>query len=91
LAASGLLVKAIVLIVASAAHIDLGLPTLMAGSITTLAVLMLTRQSPLETIRGISWSVLPLVAGLFVIVQALDRTGVNGHLAETLAANAGTC
>jgi arsenical pump membrane protein len=88
LAGAGLLVTAIVLIIASAVRIDLGLPTFIAGTITTLAVLVITRQSPLDTIRGISWSVLPLVAGLFVIVQALDRTGVNDRLAEMLTTNA---
>ena len=27
-------------------------------------------------IKGVSWSVLPLVAGLFVIVEALNKTGL---------------
>jgi arsenical pump membrane protein len=85
LAGFGLLATAIVLIVASALHADLGLPTFVAGVATTLIVLALTRQSPAETIRGVSWSVLPLVAGLFVIVEALDRTGVTGMIAAELS------
>jgi arsenical pump membrane protein len=35
-------------------------------------------------LRDISWGVLPLVAGLFVLVQALDRTGVTGDLARVM-------
>jgi arsenical pump membrane protein len=88
LAGAGLLVTAFVLTIASANQIDLGLPTFVAGMITTLAVLVTTRQSPLDTIRGISWSVLPLVAGLFIVVQALDRTGLNNQLAGFLTTNA---
>ncbi len=78
------MITAIILIVASALHADLGVPTFVAGMITTILVLLLTRQSPMETIKGISWSVLPLVAGLFVIVEALDRTGVTTILADQL-------
>ncbi|QWW71635.1 arsenic transporter [Rhizobium sp. WYJ-E13] len=85
LAGWGILVTAIILVTASAMHADLGVPTFLAGTITTALVLMLTRQSPVETIKGISWSVLPLVAGLFVIVEALDRTGVTGLLSGQLA------
>ncbi|EJZ20063.1 arsenic transporter (plasmid) [Rhizobium sp. Pop5] len=85
LAGWGILVTAIILVAASAMHADLGVPTFLAGTITTALVLMLTRQSPVETIKGISWSVLPLVAGLFVIVEALDRTGVTGLLSRELA------
>ena len=85
LAGWGILVTAIILVAASALHADLGVPTFLAGTITTALVLLLTRQSPAETLKGISWSVLPLVAGLFVIVEALDRTGVIGVLSTQLA------
>ncbi|MEJ8307901.1 arsenic transporter [Agrobacterium larrymoorei] len=84
LAGWGIVITAIILIVASALHADLGVPTFIAGTITTILVLLLTRQSPIETVKGISWSVLPLVAGLFVIVEALDRTGVTTILAHQL-------
>jgi arsenical pump membrane protein len=47
-------------------------------------VLLRKRQPPWHLIRGISWGVLPLVAGLFVLVAALDRTGVLGPVTETL-------
>ncbi|ANK84276.1 MULTISPECIES: arsenic transporter [unclassified Rhizobium] len=86
LAGWGILLTAIVLITASAMHVDLGVPTFVAGTITTAIVLMLTRQSPAETMKGISWSVLPLVAGLFVIVESLDHTGLTNILSDQLAA-----
>ena len=36
--------------------------------------------------RGVSWGVLPLVAGLFVLVEALDHTGVIAGLSARLHA-----
>ncbi|MFT3999392.1 MAG: arsenic transporter [Rhizobium sp.] len=86
LAGWGLIVTALILIGASAMNLDLGIPTFAAGVLTTIVVLALTRQSPIETVRGISWSVLPLVAGLFVIVQAVDHTGLTALLSDRLAA-----
>ena len=38
-------------------------------------VLRLEPAAFVPVIRDIAWSILPLVAGLFVIVRALDRTG----------------
>ncbi|MBB4952637.1 arsenical pump membrane protein [Agrobacterium vitis] len=94
LAGYGLLATAAILIAASALGLDLGLPTFLAGVLTTVLVLILTRQSPIETLKGMSWSVLPLVAGLFVLVEGLDKTGLTGTLAQSLAywqaADAGT-
>jgi arsenical pump membrane protein len=85
LAGWGLVATAIILIGASAMNVDLGIPTFAAGVTTTILVLALTRQSPVETIRGISWSVLPLVAGLFVIVEAVNHTGLTALLSGKLA------
>jgi ABC-type molybdate transport system permease subunit len=52
---------------------------------TTLAVvLVIARQSPLPILKDISWSVLPLVAGLFVVVAGLNRTGALSALAGNL-------
>jgi arsenical pump membrane protein len=88
LAGGGLILTAVILMAASALGYDLGLPTFAAGIATTLLVLTLNREGPTETLRGVSWGVLPLVAGLFVIVEALDRTGLTRMLAEQLAAGA---
>jgi Na+/H+ antiporter NhaD/arsenite permease-like protein len=72
------------LLVTSMLGIDLGLPTCIAGILATATVCALAGRSPVALVRGISWSVLPLVAGLFVLVAALDRTGVIGHVADAL-------
>ena len=73
-----------VLVTASALDIRLGLPTFTCGVVTAVAVLSLSRQSPWPVVRGISWSVIPLVAGLFVMVEALVKTGVIGQLSAML-------
>ena len=84
LTACGIGAIAIVLISASALDLQLGLPTFLCGVITAAAVLALSRQSPWPVLRGVSWSVLPLVAGLFVMVEALIRIGAIGHLSTML-------
>jgi arsenical pump membrane protein len=81
---AGIVATAIVLLAVSALDMELGLPTAIAGIVTTLAVCMIARSSPLPLFRGISWSVLPLVAGLFVLVEALEVTGVIDWLARSI-------
>jgi arsenical pump membrane protein len=83
-AATGIAVTAIVLLACSALDTQLGLPTVIAGAATVLVVLVLERKMPWKTLGGISWGVLPLVAGLFVLVEALDRTGVIRTIATFL-------
>ncbi len=75
-AALGIAATAIVLLVSSAMDVQLGFPTAIAGALTAVVVLIRRRTAPWGTIKGISWSVLPLVAGLFVMVEALDKTGL---------------
>jgi arsenical pump membrane protein len=84
LAASGIVLTAVVLLSASALGSALGLPTFVAGAAVTVLVLLLGRQSPWPVLRDISWSVLPLVAGLFILVEGLNRTGVLPALAGVL-------
>ena len=47
-------------------------------------MLLAEGKGPVALARGISWSVLPLVAGLFIIVEALARTGAIEALAAQL-------
>jgi arsenical pump membrane protein len=86
LTAIGIVAIAVVLLTASALDVQLGLPTFICGLVTALSVLALSRKSPWPVIKGISWSVLPLVAGLFVMVEALVKTGAIGHLGALLQA-----
>jgi arsenical pump membrane protein len=73
---------AMVLLGCSALDVQLGLPTCVCGVVATVIVLALNRQSPLLVARGVAWSVLPLVAGLFVLVEALNHTGVIAALRD---------
>ncbi|EHL99653.1 citrate transporter [Acetobacteraceae bacterium AT-5844] len=80
----GIAVTVVVMLAASAGGHDLGLPTFLAGIATAALVLLVTRQTPRALVRSVSWSVLPLVAGLFVLVQALEAAGTVGALARLL-------
>lgn len=81
---AGIVATALVLLVVSARDTELGMPTAIAGIVTMLAVSALARSSPITLARQVSWSVLPLVAGLFVLVEALDRTGVIARVADAI-------
>jgi arsenical pump membrane protein len=82
MAAVGIAATAIVLLTSSALDLRLGLPTAVAGILTAIAVLIRERKWPWSIVKAISWGVLPLVAGLFVLVEALGKTG----LIDTIAA-----
>ena len=82
----GLLLTAAVLLTVSALDIQLGAPTCLMGVLTAAFVLICSRASPLPVLKGVSWSVLPLVAGLFVMVEALNRSGLTRALAVLLSA-----
>jgi arsenical pump membrane protein len=84
LAAFGIAATAVVLLTSSALDIQLGLPTFLAGVASAVLVLARSGTGPTTILRGVSWSVLPLVAGLFVLVEALEKTGVINDLAGLL-------
>jgi arsenical pump membrane protein len=84
LAAFGIAATASALMAASALGIQLGLPTFIAGFMTAFLVLARARRGPLALLRHIPWGVLPLVAGLFVLVEALDQTGLLRTLSALL-------
>ena len=86
--AGGILLTALLLLVASSLDWQLGLPTFLAGIATATTILILNRLSPWEIAKDISWSVLPLVAGLFVLVEAVEQTGLLKPLIERLPASA---
>ena len=80
----GIAVTAAALLAASAFDTQLGWPTFACGALTAAAVLGAKREAPWGALRDISWGVLPLVAGLFVLVEGLDRSGVLKLLSGTL-------
>ncbi|KAA6462149.1 arsenic transporter [Acidobacteria bacterium AB60] len=91
----GIVLEIGVLVTASALNWDLGLPTCLAALAIACVVLGRARTNPLIVVREISWAVLPLVAGLFILVEAMDSVGAMQlsaaalHWAERLPAIAG--
>ena len=83
-AAFGIIATGVVLLTASAFDIQLGLPTAIAGCATAAIVLIRERKAPWGTLKNVSWSVLPLVAGLFVLVEAMDKSGLIGMASTAL-------
>ncbi len=88
LAAAGITATAVVLLVASGLDWPLGLPTFLAGLVTTGAILLVRNIQPWTLVKDMSWSVLPLVAGLFVLVEAIEATGALEPLMDYLPAAA---
>lgn len=76
LAIGGLVLACAALIVASALGADLGAPTCGAAVLALLMVTWRDRNMPRTVGKGVAWSVLPLVAGLFVIVEGLQSAGL---------------
>jgi arsenical pump membrane protein len=64
-----------VLLTASALNNDLGLPTCLAALAITAAVSIRARSNPLALAKGISWGTIALVAGLFIMVDAVESIG----------------
>jgi arsenical pump membrane protein len=87
-ALGGIGLTAVALLAASALDQPLGLPTAITGVLTTAVVLLIARKNPLAVVRSVSWAVLPLVAGLFVLVEALNKTGVTTWLSGLLTRGA---
>ena len=88
LAALGIAATAAVLLAASGFGLQLGLPTALAGLATAALVLTRSECGVAGIVKAIPWGVLPLVAGLFVLVEALERTGAASGLAGLLQAAA---
>jgi len=83
----GIAATGIILLVASAFNIQLGLPTAITGVLTSAVVIVRAKKNPWLVVKGVSWAVLPLVAGLFVIVEALNKTGLIQTLTTMLQQN----
>ncbi len=64
-----------VLLTASAFDRDLGLPTCLAALAITAVVCIQARSNPLTLLKEISWATIALVAGLFIMVEAVQSIG----------------
>jgi arsenical pump membrane protein len=72
---AGLGAMLVVLLTASTLGKDLGLPACLAALAITAVVSLKTRGNPWVLAREISWETLALVAGLFVMVDAVEAAG----------------
>lgn len=80
----GIAIVALVLVVTSALDGPLGAMTLGASALACIGVLLRERNAPWALLRGVSWSVLALVAGLFVLVEGLVHSGLIPLLSHAL-------
>jgi arsenical pump membrane protein len=64
-----------VLLTASALDQDLGLPTCLAALAITAVVCIKARNNPWSLVKEISWATIALVAGLFILVDAVQSIG----------------
>ncbi len=71
----GLAFMVVILLTASTLKRDLGLPACLAALVVTAVVSIKARSSPLKLAKEISWSTLLLVAGLFIMVDAVESIG----------------
>lgn len=72
---AGIVGVVVVLLIASARNSDLGLPTCIAAVVIAVIASIAGRTNPMKVLSEISWSVIPLVAGLFVLVEAMESVG----------------
>ncbi|CAN5679357.1 arsenic transporter [soil metagenome] len=92
---AGLALMIVVLLTASSLDKDLGLPTCLAALVITAVVSIKARSNPVRLLGEISWGTLVLVAGLFIMVDAVESIGALNitqtwlHKAEALPPAAG--
>ena len=79
----GVALLAAALMTASAFNADLGAPALAVGIVVSIAISCQDHGMPKKILKDVSWSVIPLVAGLFVIVEGMTNAG-----AQRFAVNA---
>ena len=72
---AGIAITAAVLLTASGMGRDLGLPTCISALLIALVISIRERTRPSAILSQISWSVLPLVAGLFILVESINTAG----------------
>jgi arsenical pump membrane protein len=82
---AGLAAMVIVLLTASSLDKNLGLPTCLVALFITTIVSIKARSNPIQLAREISWGTLALVAGLFVMVDAMESIGALNLTQQWLA------
>lgn len=85
---AGIGLTAVALVAASALGLALGVTTCVAGAFVWAVALLRDPRAAADVVRGVSWTVLVLVAGLFVLVGAMEGTGLLEFTRAGLAAAA---
>ena len=81
---SVLVIVAIAYIIASALQVPLSLVA-VSGAVLLLVGALLWRQMSLRDLGGqISWSIFGFIAGMFLVVQAVEGTGVTAQFGQLL-------
>jgi arsenical pump membrane protein len=81
--------SALLLILSAAIGWPVGRAAFLLGAAVLLLLWRTDSSSPRKVLRESPWSIIPLVAGLFVIVAALDRSGAVNAASSLLRASAG--
>ena len=76
IALGGIALTALALVVASYFSVPLGAVTFACAALVLGLVALAHRSIVVTVVRGVSWGVLVLVAGLFVLVAGLESTGL---------------
>lgn len=69
------LASAAALVATAAFGGSIGVASAVCGAVSLIAVALFDRSAPPAVLQRVSWSIVPLVAALFVLVQALDENG----------------
>ncbi|MDQ2840759.1 MAG: arsenic transporter [Acidobacteriota bacterium] len=77
----GIALLAAALMTSSALNVDLGAPALAVGVLVMTIVAFQDHSVLNDVAKEVSWSVVPLVAGLFVLVEGMNNAGAQ-HLAS---------
>lgn len=80
------LLSAAALVTTAAAGASLGIASAACGIASIAVVMLYDRSAPLNVMRDISWSIVPLIAALFVVTEALDQNGATHGARALLAA-----
>jgi len=79
---AGIVLTGAALLTASLHGKDLGWPTFIGGAMTLACVVATQPRLLRPALTEVSWGVLPMVAGLFVLVAGLSQTGLTDQLAH---------
>lgn len=82
-------ISSVLVILAAAFERPVGATAAIVAAASVVIVAFFDRTTVARVVRESAWSIVPLVAGLFVLVRALDRTGILKYT-RTLFHYAGT-